>query len=82
MTTVIDVDLSRYFETIHHSVLLDNIAKRVNDPDVMRLITQSLKTNGKVGVQQGGPYSPLAGNIYLNELDWSFDGIRKKTARG
>lgn len=68
MTTVIDVDLSRYFDTIRHSVLLDKIAKRVQDPDVMRLIKQILKTNGKVGVQQGGPFSPLAGNIYLNEL--------------
>jgi RNA-directed DNA polymerase len=58
MTTVIDVDLSRYFDTIRHSVLLDKIAKRVEDPDVMRLIKQSLKTNGKVGVQQGGPLSP------------------------
>ena len=82
MTTVIDVDLSRYFDTIRHSVLLDKIAKRVQDPDVMRLIKQILKTNGKVGVQQGGPFSPLAGNIYLNELDWFFDAIRKKTATG
>jgi RNA-directed DNA polymerase len=82
MTTVIDVDLSRYFDTIRHSVLLDKIAKRVDDPDVMRLIKQILKTNGKVGVQQGGPFSPLAGNIYLNDLDWTFDAIRKKTASG
>lgn len=82
MTTVIDVDLSRYFDTIRHSVLLDKIAKRVDDPDVMRLIKQVLKTNGKVGVQQGGPFSPLAGNIYLNDLDWTFDAIRKKTASG
>src|SRR5450631_459007 len=29
MFTVIDVDLSRYFDTIRHSVLLDKIAKRV-----------------------------------------------------
>jgi RNA-directed DNA polymerase len=32
MSTVIDVDLSRYFDTIRHSVLLDKIAKRVQDP--------------------------------------------------
>ena len=30
MSTVIDVDLSRYFDTIRHSVLLDKIAKRIN----------------------------------------------------
>jgi RNA-directed DNA polymerase len=82
MTTVIDVDLSKYFDTIRHSVLLDKIARRVQDPNVMRLIKQILKTSGTVGVQQGGPFSPLAGNIYLNDLDWTFDAIRKKTATG
>jgi RNA-directed DNA polymerase len=82
MTTVIDIDLSRYFDTIRHSVLLDKIDTRVDDSNVMRLIKQILKTNGKVGVQQGGPFSPLAGNIYLNDLDWAFDAIRKKTASG
>lgn len=82
MTRVVDVDLSKYFDTIRHSVLLEKIAKRVEDGEVMRLIKQILKTNGKVGVPQGGPFSPLAGNIYLNEVDWKFDAIRKKTATG
>jgi RNA-directed DNA polymerase len=59
MTTVIDIDLSRYFDTIRHSVLLDKIATRVDDPKVMRLIKQILKTNGKVGVQQGGGHLAL-----------------------
>jgi hypothetical protein len=33
----------------------------------------------KVGVPQGGPFSPLAANIYLNEVDWFFDATRRKT---
>lgn len=82
MTTVIDVDLSRYFDTIRHSVLLEKIARRVQDPQVMHLVKQIIKVSGKIGVQQGGPFSPLAANIYLNELDWSFDAIQKKTATG
>lgn len=82
MTTIIDVDLSRYFDTIRHSVLLEKIAKRVQDPKVMCLIKQILKVDGKIGVQQGGPFSPLASNIYLNELDWAFDAIRNKTTEG
>lgn len=82
MTTVIDVDLSRYFDTIRHPVLLDKIAKRVQDPQVMHLIKQILKVDGNVGVAQGGPFSPLAANIYLNEVDWAFDAIRRKTAEG
>lgn len=82
MSTVIDVDLSRYFDTIRHSVLLDKIAKRVQDPEVMHLVKQIIKVGGKIGVPQGGPFSPLAANIYLNELDWTFDAIRRKTAEG
>jgi RNA-directed DNA polymerase len=82
MSTVIDVDLSRYFDTIRHSVLLDKIAKRVRDPQVLHLVKQIIKAGGKIGVPQGGPFSPLAANIYLNETDWAFDAIRCKTARG
>jgi RNA-directed DNA polymerase len=82
MSTVIDVDLSRYFDTIRHSVLLDKIAKRVQDPRVLHLVKQTIKAGGKIGVPQGGPFSPLAANIYLNEVDWAFDAIRHKTAQG
>jgi len=82
MSTVIDVDLSRYFDTIRHSVLLDKIAKRIQDPQVLHLVKQIIKAGGKVGVPQGGPFSPLAANIYLNEVDWFFDAVRRKTAEG
>ena len=82
MSTVIDVDLSRYFDTIRHSVLLDKIAKRIQDPRVLHLVKQIIKVGGKVGVPQGGPFSPLAANIYLNEVDWYFDAVRRKTAKG
>ena len=80
MSTIIEVDLSRYFDTIRHSVLLDRIAKRVQDPQVLHLVKQIIKAGGKLGVPQGGPFSPLAANIYLNEVDWAFDAIRRKTA--
>ena len=79
MNTVIDVDLSRYFDTIRHNILLEKIAKRVQDPQVMHLVKQVIKAAGKIGVPQGGPFSPLASNIYLNEVDWTFDAIRRKT---
>src|ERR1035438_866604 len=82
MSTIIDVDLSRYFDTIRHSMLLDKIAKRVQDPQVLHLVKQIINVGGKIGVPQGGPFSPLAANIYLNELDWTFDAIRRKTAEG
>lgn len=79
---MIDVDLTRFFDTIQHTILLERIARRVQDPQVLRLVKQILKATGKVGVPQGGPLSPLAANIYLNEVDWAFDAIRRKTAQG
>src|ERR1700690_1520749 len=55
MSTVIDVDLSKYFDTLRHSILLDKIARRVQDPEVMHLIKQVIQAGGKVGGPQGGP---------------------------
>jgi group II intron reverse transcriptase/maturase len=82
MFMVIEVDLSSYFDNIRHSVLLDQIAQRGQDPQVLHLIKQIIKVGGNIGVPQGGPLSPLAANIYLNEVDWAFDAIRRKTAQG
>jgi group II intron reverse transcriptase/maturase len=82
MSNVVDVDLSSYFDTIQHSKLLHLIAKRVQDPKVLKLVKQIIRATGRVGVPQGGPFSPLAANIYLNEVDWAFDAIRRQTAQG
>ena len=53
MSTVVDVDLSCYFDTIRHSVLLKKIARRVEDHDVLHLVKQILRAGGKLGVPQG-----------------------------
>jgi group II intron reverse transcriptase/maturase len=82
MTTVIEVDVARYFDTIRHDILLQQIARRVQDPAILHLVKQTLKAGGKLGGPQGGPVSPLAATIYLNEVDWAFDGIRRQTAQG
>ena len=82
MSTVVDADLSKFFDTLRHSILLDKIAQRVQDPEVMHLVKQIIKVTGKMGVPQGSPFSPLAANIYLNEIDWMFEAIRQKTTQG
>lgn len=81
-TRVIDLDLQSYFNTVRHDILLRQIAKRVNDNDIMRLVKQILKSGGKRGVPQGGPLSPLLSNIYLNEVDKMLEKAKSVTTEG
>ena len=78
-TTVIDLDLKSYFDNVRHHILLEKIALRVNDADIMRLIKQILKASGKKGVPQGGVISPLFSNIYLNEADKMLEKAQEET---
>jgi RNA-directed DNA polymerase len=43
-TDVVDVDLSRYFDSIPHAELLKSVARRIVDRHVLRLIKLWLKT--------------------------------------
>ncbi|GAB3349639.1 group II intron reverse transcriptase/maturase [Arachidicoccus ginsenosidivorans] len=81
-TRVIDLDLKGYFDTISHSILLEKIAKRVNDDQLMRLIKMMLKANGKVGVPQGSVCSPLFSNLYLTELDKMLEKAKEVSKQG
>src|ERR687891_118509 len=65
MSTVIDVDLSRYFDTIRHSVLLDKMAKRVQDPQILHLVKQILKAGGKIRCAARGSVQSARGQYLL-----------------
>jgi RNA-directed DNA polymerase len=81
-TFVIDLDLRAYFDTVRHHLLLDKVARRVEDDDVMRLLRLILKASGKQGVPQGGVISPLLSNIYLTEADRMLERAKTVTATG
>src|SRR5262245_57154405 len=81
-TRVIDFDLRNYFDNVRHDRLLAEVAKRVDDDDVMHLLKIMLKANGRCGVPQGGVVSPLLSNIYLNEVDRMLERAKEATRYG
>ena len=81
LTRVGDIDLSGYFDNIRHHILLEKIARRVQDDEVMHVIKLILKANGTKGVPQGGIISPLLSNLYLNEVDELMERAREVTKR-
>ena len=75
---VVDFDLEKFFDRVQHDKLMGQIAKRVEDKRLLKLIRAFLNAgvmeNGLVspsveGTPQGGPLSPLLSNIVLDELD-------------
>jgi len=55
---VVDVDLSRYFDTIRHDRMLAKVARRISDGQVLAMVKQFLKSTGVQGVPQGSPSTP------------------------
>ena len=75
---VVDLDIRGFFDHIDHDILMRMVAEEVKDKRVLKLIGGYLRCgvleDGKVrreakGTPQGGPLSPLLGNIYLDALD-------------
>jgi RNA-directed DNA polymerase len=78
-TRILDFDLRAYFDNVRHDRLLEKVAQRVDDKDIMHLLKLMLKASGKKGVPQGGVISPLLSNLYLNEVDKMLERARDVT---
>src|SRR3974377_2133001 len=81
-TRVLDFDLRAYFDNVRHDRLLEKVAQRVNDADILHLLKIVLTASGKKGVPQGGVISPLLSNLYLNEVDRMLERARDVTRYG
>jgi RNA-directed DNA polymerase len=75
---VVDLDLEKFFDQVHHDRLMAKLAQRISDKQMLKLIRAFLRAGvlegGLVsavdkGTPQGGPLSPLLSNIVLDELD-------------
>ena len=82
---VVDIDITKFFDHVHHDILMAKIAQVIRDKRVLGLIGRYLRRGAMVdgvvvatgeGTPQGGPLSPLLANIYLDALD------RELEARG
>lgn len=79
----VQIDLSKYFDTLNHELLMNMVREQIHDKRVTDLIKKYLKSgvmeNGLLvkteeGSPQGGPLSPLLANIYLNKFDQEIGG--------
>ncbi len=84
------LDLSKYFDTLNHELLMNMLREDIKDKVLIDLIKKYLKSgvmeNGvvmqtKEGSPQGGNISPLLANIYLNKFDHEFEGRGVKVVR-
>ncbi len=85
-----DVDLSKFFDTVNHHVLMSRIPRKIRDKRLLKLIGSYLRAgvvnNGycyptTVGVPQGGPLSPILSNILLDDLDRELEKRGHRFAR-
>jgi RNA-directed DNA polymerase len=86
----VEIDLSKFFDTVNHDVLMSRVSWKVRDKRVLKLIGKYLRAGVVIdgeqhptwqGVPQGGPLSPLLSNILLHDLDCELEKRGHKFVR-
>ena len=79
---VVDADIKGFFDNIPHDLIMESVAAKISDGNILNLIEKFLKSGvmeeGQLypttkGTPQGGVISPLLANIVLNHLDWHLE---------
>lgn len=82
---VFRTDVKSYYESIHHTLLLEKFRQHIDDKLILNLITQYLTRSVEIGsnfktyskgISSGCPLSPLVASFYLYELDKAFERKR------
>jgi len=75
---VVDMDLSKCFDTLNHDLIIEQFREKVTDGSILHLLRSFLESGVMIGVEyekssvgspQGGVISPLIANVYLDQFD-------------
>lgn len=76
--TVVDLDLSRFFDRVNHDMVMARLARHIGDKRLLKIVRRFLEAGMMIdgvcrrrleGTPQGGPLSPLLANLLLDDLD-------------
>lgn len=89
---IVDADIKGFFDNVDHGWIMEMLAHRIGDPNLLRLINRFLKAGimeegkweeSEIGTPQGGLISPILANVYLHyALDLWFEKVVKKGSIG
>lgn len=87
---IVDVDIKGFFDNIPHELIMESIAAKIADGNILdtieRLLNSGVMEEGVLrptlkGTPQGGVISPLLANAILDHLDWFLEGLNLRFVR-
>ena len=90
MNWVVDMDISKCFDTLGHEIIINAFRKRITDGSILDLLRMFLQSGvmtdegwqaTEIGSPQGGVISPLIANVYLDAFDQFMRGRNHRIVR-